>query len=143
MIVRQSVETVAKPVFIKQRCNHHGIYNASVDRKTHAPYPPCIVLGIVHNFIGVTFKDFLEPFINNPLVEVSATKVTNGYVSRPIGGGYGIAHHLPVGSGPTRPQGFKIRVFCFDINCYFFCIPNIGKLDGRNPFRFRGKHCHL
>ena len=59
MIVGQSVQAVAKTVFVLQSSDKHGIDDPTVEREAHAPYPSIVVLRIMHDFIGGALKYFL------------------------------------------------------------------------------------
>ena len=61
--------------------HQHGVNDPSINGKSHLPDPARVVLCVVHNFVGRALKYFLEPFVDDALIKVTAAKVAGGNVA--------------------------------------------------------------
>ena len=64
--------------------------------------PAQVILSVVHDFVGRTLEYFLQPPIDDLLVEVTAAKVADGYVAGPAFYCDCVAHDFAI---PRRPSG--------------------------------------
>ena len=101
MVVSQRIQAVAETVFVQQRRDAHGIYDAAIHLKAHLFYPAQVILCVVHDLIGRTLEYFFKPAVNYLLIKVATTEVSDWNVSRPIVYSYCVTHHLTVTGRPA------------------------------------------
>jgi len=95
---------------------------------------------LTHDLVCRALEDFLQPLVDDALIQIAAAQMAHGDVSRPAVNSDGVPDYLTVAHGPARATVLQVRVFGFDVDGNALGTGQIGEFMRWHPLALLAQH---